>query len=83
MKGEAEMDLFGMNLQFLQHFMGKFHLGGGWIRYGDDDALEKVFWRAFSRGGPRYQEKIMIIKAVILPAFYGLINWAAILTICV
>lgn len=43
--GEARIAPFGLTLDMVQTFMGKFHLKKGWIRYEDWDALEETFWR--------------------------------------
>lgn len=44
---EAEVGPFGTNLHSLQQFMSKYRLGHGYIRYGDYDDLDKIFWDTF------------------------------------
>lgn len=60
---EAEIGPFGTNLHSLQQFMSKYRLGVGWIRHGNYETLDRIFWDTLSTSTGLGHETIQAIKS--------------------
>lgn len=61
---EAEIGPFGLNIEFVQPLISKFHLKNGWIRYDDYDILQETFWNVFREEvGGLDDDVIQVIKS--------------------